>query len=143
MPSLPKERQVTLMQLCLYLSVSALQPEYVISEFFFFFSPPRCHQDSNFGICPSAVANFHKTGKSLIFLGIFTLVAIDRFRSFGGQRDKAEKQMIRKTAQTCKCFSLGNEATDSYLGNSWFFKIATSEYSYSLSSFLSFFFFFF
>lgn len=51
--------------------------------------------------------------------------------------------MIRKTAQTCKCFSLGNEATDSYLGNSWFFKIATSEYSYSLSSFLSFFFFFF
>lgn len=146
MPSLPKERQVTLMQLCLYLLVSALQPEYIIYEFFFFFSCffffffSLCHQDNIFDICPSAVANFHKTGKKVIFLGIFTRSSWLRFRSLGGQRDKAEKQMIRKTAQTCKCFSLGNGATDSYLGNLWFFKIATSEYSYSLSSFLSFFF---
>lgn len=54
-------------------------------------------------------------------------------------RDKADKQMIRKTAQTHKLVSLGNGATDYCPGNLCFFKIANSGYSYWLSSFLSFF----
>lgn len=51
--------------------------------------------------------------------------------------DKADKQMIRKTAQTHKLVSLGNGATDYCPGNLCFFKIANSGYPYWLSSFLS------
>ena len=83
------------------------------------------------GACPSAVASFHTTGKNLIFHGISTLLSrlTDSEVSVCG-RDKTDKQMIRKTAQTRKLVSLGNGATDYYLGNLRFFKIATSGYSY-------------
>lgn len=83
------------------------------------------------GVCPSAVANFHNTGKKLIFLGISTLLSRltgSEVTVCGG--DKADKQMIRKTAQRHKLVSLGNGATDYYPGNLRFFKIATSGYSY-------------
>lgn len=65
------------------------------------------------GVCPSAVANFHSTGKNFVFLGVSTLLSRltgSEVTVCGG--DKADKQMIRKTAQTRKLVSLGNGATD-------------------------------